>query len=95
MEEVKSLGYKDQPPYEKLRCILQDGLKTIRDKDDGKLEFTLTNGAAPAAGQVRKCSHDSDRWMLDFTRSRGLGGSAHKSGYLLASKRQKSQFCQT
>ncbi|KAM4541779.1 serine/threonine-protein kinase VRK1 [Odontesthes bonariensis] len=45
MEEVKSLGYQDKPPYEKLRSILRDGLKAIKAKDEGKLEFTPVNGA--------------------------------------------------
>ncbi|CAI5697316.1 unnamed protein product [Oreochromis niloticus] len=46
MEEVKSLGYTAKPPYDKLRSILQAGLKTIGAKEDGKLEFTSVNGAA-------------------------------------------------
>lgn len=46
MEEVKTLGYQDKPAYDKLRSILQDGLKSIGAKDDGKLEFTAVNGAA-------------------------------------------------
>ncbi|XP_047467912.1 serine/threonine-protein kinase VRK1 [Mugil cephalus] len=46
MEEVKSMGYQDKPPYEKLRSILQAGLKTIQAKDDNKLEFTPVSGAA-------------------------------------------------
>ncbi|XP_045919117.1 serine/threonine-protein kinase VRK1 isoform X1 [Micropterus dolomieu] len=45
MEEVKSLGYQDKPPYDKLRSILQAGLKAIQAKDDGKLEFTPVSGA--------------------------------------------------
>lgn len=40
IEEVKSLGYKEKPKYEVLACILKAGLKAIRAKDDGKLEFT-------------------------------------------------------
>ncbi|KAG7226209.1 hypothetical protein INR49_002903 [Caranx melampygus] len=51
MEEVKSLGYQDKPPYEKLRSILQAGLKSIQAKDNGKLEFAPTNGAAPPRAQ--------------------------------------------
>ncbi|XP_035024306.2 serine/threonine-protein kinase VRK1 isoform X1 [Hippoglossus stenolepis] len=45
MEEIKSLGYQDKPPYEKLRSILLSGLKSIQSKDDGKLEFAPANGA--------------------------------------------------
>ncbi|XP_035985860.1 serine/threonine-protein kinase VRK1 [Fundulus heteroclitus] len=44
MEEVMSLGYNDKPPYERLRSILQNGLKSIQAKDDSKLEFTPVNG---------------------------------------------------
>ncbi|MEQ2232200.1 Serine/threonine-protein kinase vrk1 [Ilyodon furcidens] len=44
MEEVMSLGYKDKPPYEKLRSILQNGLKSIQAKDDSQLEFSPVNG---------------------------------------------------
>ncbi|XP_023278668.1 serine/threonine-protein kinase VRK1 [Seriola lalandi dorsalis] len=51
MEEVKSLGYQDKPPYEKLRSILQAGLKTIQAKNDDKLEFTPVNGAASPRAQ--------------------------------------------
>ncbi|TKS86190.1 Serine/threonine-protein kinase VRK1 [Collichthys lucidus] len=47
MEEVKSLKYQDKPPYDKLRSILQAGLKAVKAKDDGKLEFTPANGAVP------------------------------------------------
>ncbi|XP_056151778.1 serine/threonine-protein kinase VRK1 [Lampris incognitus] len=48
MEEVKSLSYTDRPPYNKLRSILQAGLKTIDATDDDKLEFAIQlNGAGP------------------------------------------------
>ncbi len=52
MEEVKSLGYQDTPPYEKLRSILQAGLKAIQAKDDSKLEFTPASGTASPPAQV-------------------------------------------
>ncbi|KAM3871286.1 serine/threonine-protein kinase VRK1 [Diretmus argenteus] len=52
MEEVKALGYKDKPPYEKLRSILQAGLKAVHGKDDGKLEFnTVLSGDGPTTGK--------------------------------------------
>ncbi|XP_070836198.1 serine/threonine-protein kinase VRK1 [Chaetodon trifascialis] len=55
MEEVKSLEYQDKPPYEKLRSILQAGLKAMQAKDDGKLEFTPVNGAvSPPAKKTTK-----------------------------------------
>lgn len=51
MEEVKKLSYEDKPPYDALRSILQAGLKSIRAKDDGKLDFSTVNGtkATPKA----------------------------------------------
>ncbi|GAA6233159.1 serine/threonine-protein kinase VRK1-like [Lates japonicus] len=61
MEEVKSLGYQDKPPYEKLRSILQAGLKTIQAKDDGKLEFTPINEAvSPPAKKITKRKKAAD-----------------------------------
>uniref|UniRef100_A0A3Q2ZFC9 non-specific serine/threonine protein kinase n=1 Tax=Kryptolebias marmoratus TaxID=37003 RepID=A0A3Q2ZFC9_KRYMA len=53
MEEVNSMGYKDRPPYEKLRSILQNGLKAIQAKDDGQLEFPPVSGALAAPVKVR------------------------------------------
>ncbi|KAM4624838.1 serine/threonine-protein kinase VRK1 [Polymixia lowei] len=48
MEEVKTLSYTDKPAYEKLRSILQAGLKAVGAKDDGKLEFAPPlNGGDP------------------------------------------------
>lgn len=52
MEEVKSLGYQDKPPYEKLRSILQAGLKAVQAKDDGKLKFAAVTGAASPPAKV-------------------------------------------
>ncbi|XP_027132582.1 serine/threonine-protein kinase VRK1-like isoform X2 [Larimichthys crocea] len=54
MEEVKSLEYQDKPPYDKLRSILQAGLKAVQAKDDGKLEFTPANGAVPPPAKATK-----------------------------------------
>ncbi|XP_075963967.1 serine/threonine-protein kinase VRK1 isoform X1 [Anarhichas minor] len=55
MEEVKSVGYQDKPPYEKLRSILQAGLADIKAKDDGKLKFTPVSGAvSPPAQKTSK-----------------------------------------
>ncbi|KAI4804561.1 hypothetical protein KUCAC02_026186, partial [Chaenocephalus aceratus] len=55
MEEVKSLGYQDKPQYEKLRSILQAGLKSIRAKDDGTLTFPAVSGAvSPAAKKTTR-----------------------------------------
>uniref|UniRef100_A0A669DF72 non-specific serine/threonine protein kinase n=1 Tax=Oreochromis niloticus TaxID=8128 RepID=A0A669DF72_ORENI len=83
MEEVKSLGYTAKPPYDKLRSILQAGLKTIGAKEDGKLEFTSVNGAASPPTKVsaptcfkreaRKCSLDC--FVRDTHTSNLLDGS--------------------
>ncbi|MBN3323566.1 VRK1 kinase, partial [Atractosteus spatula] len=52
MEEVKSLGYTDRPPYQKLRVILQAGLKSIGSSDDDKLDFSVSaNGPASSLGK--------------------------------------------
>ncbi|XP_068195700.1 serine/threonine-protein kinase VRK1 [Antennarius striatus] len=51
MEEVKLLEYNDKPPYERLRSILQAGLKAIRAKDNGKLDFTPDSRAASPPAQ--------------------------------------------
>ncbi|XP_076733654.1 serine/threonine-protein kinase VRK1 isoform X4 [Maylandia zebra] len=62
MEEVKSLGYTAKPPYDKLRSILQAGLKTIGPKEDGKLEFTSASGAAaPPTKKTTKRKMAADR----------------------------------
>ena len=48
MEEVKTLSYTDKPAYQKLRSILEAGLKSIGAKDDDKLEFSSSvNGGGP------------------------------------------------
>ncbi|KAJ7990881.1 hypothetical protein DPEC_G00291500 [Dallia pectoralis] len=48
MEEVKTLSYTDKPAYQKLRSILEAGLKSAGAKDDDKLEFSSAlNGARP------------------------------------------------
>ncbi|XP_044023756.1 serine/threonine-protein kinase VRK1 isoform X2 [Siniperca chuatsi] len=60
MEEVKSLGYQDKPPYEKLRSILQAGLKAIQAKDDGKLEFTPVSGAVSSPAKTTKRKKAAD-----------------------------------
>nr|XP_046269454.1 serine/threonine-protein kinase VRK1 [Scatophagus argus]XP_046269455.1 serine/threonine-protein kinase VRK1 [Scatophagus argus] len=55
MEEVKSLGYQDKPSYDKLRSILQAGLKAMQTKDNGKLEFPPVSGAvSPPARKTTK-----------------------------------------
>lgn len=54
MEEVKALGYTDKPDYQKLRGILQQGLKSIGATDDDKLDFSApVSGAGPSLVKVR------------------------------------------
>ncbi|XP_069028573.1 serine/threonine-protein kinase VRK1 [Embiotoca jacksoni] len=60
MEEVKSLGYEDKPPYDKLRSVLQAGLKSIQAKDDAKLEFTTVSEAASPVQKLTKRKKASD-----------------------------------
>ncbi|XP_038146576.1 serine/threonine-protein kinase VRK1 [Cyprinodon tularosa] len=56
MEEVKSLGYQDKPQYERLRSILQNGLRSIQAEDDSQLEFTPLSGvpALPAKKATKR-----------------------------------------
>ncbi|KAM9842207.1 serine/threonine-protein kinase VRK1 isoform 2-T2 [Aulostomus maculatus] len=60
MEEVKVLGYQDQPPYDQLRTILQAGLKKTQVKDDGQLDFTVVNGAPQPAAKTTKRKRRAD-----------------------------------
>ncbi|KAJ6661839.1 hypothetical protein lerEdw1_013010 [Lerista edwardsae] len=49
MERVMSLNYTEKPPYQQLREILLKGLKDIGQKDDGILDFGVSeNGEVPA-----------------------------------------------
>uniref|UniRef100_A0A667XTB4 non-specific serine/threonine protein kinase n=1 Tax=Myripristis murdjan TaxID=586833 RepID=A0A667XTB4_9TELE len=78
MEEVKTLGYQDKPPYEKLRSILQAGLKAIHAKDDGKLEFYAPlNGDGPSpsrkVGRFGLFALDSDSAEVNRANSNGSG----------------------
>lgn len=45
MQEVKVLGYTDRPDYDKLRGILQQGLKSIGSTDDKKLDFGVATNS--------------------------------------------------
>lgn len=68
MEEVKVLGYQDKPPYERLRSILQAGLRSLQSRDDGRLDFTAASGSSTSRVQVG--SHvGSDPWSLDTSPS--------------------------
>lgn len=49
MEKVMTLNYDEKPPYQQLREILLRGLKDIGQKDDGILDFGISeNGDIPA-----------------------------------------------
>lgn len=69
MEEVKSLGYKDTPPYKKLRSILQNGLKSIQAKDDGQLEFTPVSRVTTPPAKVSTHTHTHIHPFWDFQKS--------------------------
>ncbi|CAN9502020.1 unnamed protein product [Ophioblennius macclurei] len=60
MEEVKTLGYQEKPAYEKLRSILQAGLKAIKATDDSKLVFSPAVGAASPTKKPIKRKNPSD-----------------------------------
>ncbi|XP_069772259.1 serine/threonine-protein kinase VRK1 isoform X2 [Narcine bancroftii] len=54
-EDVISLGYKERPRYQRLREILNQGLKSIGCVDDGILVLgTTSNGDAPSTSKARK-----------------------------------------
>uniref|UniRef100_A0ACB8G641 Serine/threonine-protein kinase vrk1 n=1 Tax=Sphaerodactylus townsendi TaxID=933632 RepID=A0ACB8G641_9SAUR len=49
MEKVMALNYTEKPAYQQLREILLRGLKDIGQKDDGILDFSISeNGDVPA-----------------------------------------------
>ncbi|KAL0968937.1 hypothetical protein UPYG_G00220170 [Umbra pygmaea] len=54
MKEVKTLSYTDKPAYQKLRSILEAGLKAIGTKDDEKLEFSSAVNGAGASSSAKK-----------------------------------------
>ncbi|KAM9294295.1 serine/threonine-protein kinase VRK1-like [Gastrophryne carolinensis] len=61
MKEVAQLSYEATPPYQKLRDLLLQGLKTLGSKDDGKLDFPAhQNGHTPAKDRKRKLPKLSD-----------------------------------
>ncbi|XP_064178273.1 serine/threonine-protein kinase VRK1 [Anguilla rostrata] len=52
MEEVNSLEYTEKPAYQKLRRILEAGLKSFGATDDDKLDFSIqVNGAGPSSAK--------------------------------------------
>uniref|UniRef100_A0A8C6LWI5 non-specific serine/threonine protein kinase n=1 Tax=Nothobranchius furzeri TaxID=105023 RepID=A0A8C6LWI5_NOTFU len=83
LEEVKSLGYKDKPPYEKLRSILQSGLKSIQARDDGQLNFTAASVKVsthtPVPGRVGSQWVCTEVVVLVDTASQTTPGLAQRS----------------
>lgn len=54
MEKVMPLGYTEKPPYQQLREILLRGLKEIGQKDDGILDFGVSeNGEIPTKPSLK------------------------------------------
>ncbi|XP_066468326.1 serine/threonine-protein kinase VRK1 [Tiliqua scincoides] len=55
MERVMSLNYTEKPPYQQFREILLKGLEHIGLKDDGILDFGVSeNGEVPAKPALKK-----------------------------------------
>ncbi|KAM9465888.1 serine/threonine-protein kinase VRK1 isoform 1-T1 [Clarias gariepinus] len=55
MEVVKKLDYNEKPDYQKLRKILQQGLKSIGATDDDKLDFSdFVAVAGPSSARTTK-----------------------------------------
>lgn len=61
MEVVKKLDYNEKPDYQKLRKILQQGLKSIGATDDDKLDFSdFVAVAGPSSARVRQVARMSE-----------------------------------
>uniref|UniRef100_A0A4W4H673 non-specific serine/threonine protein kinase n=1 Tax=Electrophorus electricus TaxID=8005 RepID=A0A4W4H673_ELEEL len=58
MEEVKSLGYTDKPDYQKLRSILQQGLKAVGGDGD-RLDF-LPSPSLPSVPEKAPSNEEID-----------------------------------
>ncbi|XP_069064376.1 serine/threonine-protein kinase VRK1 isoform X1 [Pleurodeles waltl] len=55
MEAVKELDYSQKPPYQHLRDLLLQGLKSNGRSDDGKLSFaSVSNGVSPRKSTPKK-----------------------------------------
>ncbi|NXP28267.1 VRK1 kinase, partial [Scytalopus superciliaris] len=54
MEKVKLLSYEEKPVYQRFREILLQGLKAIGQKDDGVLDFGLTENGDLQTHPVQK-----------------------------------------
>ncbi|XP_044292498.1 serine/threonine-protein kinase VRK1 isoform X2 [Varanus komodoensis] len=55
MDTVMALAYTQKPPYQQLREILLQGLKDIGQKDDGILDFGVSeNGDVPTKPALKK-----------------------------------------
>lgn len=61
MEAVKKLDYAQNPPYQHLRDLLLQGLKSKGRCDDGKLDFALVaNGVSPRKSTPKKKTKRSE-----------------------------------
>jgi len=54
MEKVKQLSYEEKPVYPHFREILLQGLKSIGQKDDGVLDFGLSENGDVQMNPVQK-----------------------------------------
>lgn len=54
MEKVKLLSYEEKPVYQHFREILLQGLKAIGQKDDGILDFGLSENGDWQTKPVQK-----------------------------------------
>lgn len=54
MEKVKLLSYEEKPVYQHFREILLQGLKAIGQKDDGVLDFGLSENGDLKTNPMQK-----------------------------------------
>lgn len=54
MEKVKLLSYEEKPVYQHFREILLQGLKAIGQKDDGVLDFDLSENGDLRTNSTQK-----------------------------------------
>lgn len=54
MEKVKLLSYEEKPVYQHFREILLKGLKAIGQKDDGVLDFGLSENGDLKTNPMQK-----------------------------------------
>lgn len=64
MEKVKQLSYEEKPVYPHFREILLQGLKSIGQKDDGVLDFGLSENGDVQTSPVQKVFVFLRIWQL-------------------------------